>query len=71
MNENLAYGYLLFGAWSEGSVLATTDEFRAYMIKTAQEYNIPLTVHCGDIERKQNKQCEYSQVHQIGLNGNE
>lgn len=43
-SEDLSYEYLIAGAWSEGSVLNTPDEFRDYVIKTAKEYNNPIEV---------------------------
>ena len=53
LNEALAYEYMLFGAWSEGSVLNTTDSFKEYVIKTAQEYNHPLNIKSLSFERKE------------------
>ncbi|MCE5249982.1 DUF4861 domain-containing protein [bacterium] len=49
---DLTYEYMIFGAWSEGSVLKTPEEFRAYVLKTAQEYNNPVTVTVAGVERK-------------------
>ena len=43
-NENLSYEYMLLGAWSEGSVLNSTEEFKEYVIKTSKEYNNPIEI---------------------------
>ncbi len=51
-NENMTYEYMLFGAWSEGSVLNTTESFKEYVLKTAKEYNNPLQVRELTIEKK-------------------
>ncbi len=51
--EDLSYEYLIAGAWSEGSILNTSDEFKDYIIKTAKEYNNPVEVIIKGIETKQ------------------
>ena len=51
--EDLSYEYLIAGAWSEGSILNTSDEFKDYIIKTAKEYNNPVEVIFKGIETKQ------------------
>jgi hypothetical protein len=40
--EDGAYEYLIAAAWSEGSVLNTYEDFEAYVLKTALEYNNPV-----------------------------
>ncbi len=52
VREDLSYEYLIAGAWSEGSVLNTTDEFKEYVIKTAKEYNNPVDISELKVERK-------------------
>jgi hypothetical protein len=49
---NISYGYMILAAWSEGSVLNTTDKFKDYVIKTAKEYNNPLEIKELKIEKK-------------------
>ena len=51
-NEDLTYEYMLFGAWSEGSVLNTTEEFKEYVLKTALEYNNPIEIKDLKVEKK-------------------
>jgi len=43
-NKDRSYEYLIFAAWSEGSVLKNTNEFKDYVIRSAREYNNPITV---------------------------
>ena len=49
--DNL-YEYMIFGAWSGGTVNRTEGEFREYVLKAAKEYNNPPSVTTGDIEEK-------------------
>lgn len=46
------YEYLIAGAWSEGVVYNTPESFKAYIKKTAVEYNNPLGVRYGSLEQK-------------------
>ena len=52
VRDDLSYEYLIAGAWSEGSVLKTSDEFKKYILKTTKEYNNPLAAGNMKIERK-------------------
>ena len=52
VNESRSFEYLIAGAWSEGEVYHTPEAFRAYVLKTAQEYNHPVTVRFGELEEK-------------------
>ncbi len=47
-----SFDYLLFAAWSEGEVLNTQKEFEDYVIRTASEFNKPVVVECGEVEKK-------------------
>jgi hypothetical protein len=47
------FEYLIFAAWSEGSLLKKPAEFKEYVIKTALEYNNPVLVNFKGIEHKQ------------------
>ncbi|MBN1292110.1 MAG: DUF4861 family protein [Candidatus Latescibacteria bacterium] len=52
VTENLTYEYLAAGAWSEGEILTGYNEFKDYIVKTAQEYNNPVDVQIQDVENK-------------------
>ena len=52
VREDLSYEYLIAGAWSEGSILKTPDEFKAYVITTAREYNNPIEIKNMRIQTK-------------------
>jgi len=41
VNPDRSYEYMIAGAWSEGAVNKTADEFRQYMTTAALEYNNP------------------------------
>lgn len=53
LTDDLSYEFLAAGAWSEGAVLSSEDEFRDYVIETANEYNNPLLLDSLTIERKE------------------
>lgn len=46
------FEYMIAGAWSEGAVYNTAESFKAYVMKTAREYNNPVTVTFGNLEQK-------------------
>ena len=50
--DDLTYEYLIAGAWSEGIVLTSYEEFKAYILKTAQEYNSPIEIKMHEIEEE-------------------
>lgn len=52
VTPDLSFEYLIAGAWSEGVVYNTPELFRAYVKKTAQEYNNPLKVTYQVVEVK-------------------
>jgi hypothetical protein len=41
LNADRSYEYMIAGAWCEGAVNKTADEFKQYMITAALEYNNP------------------------------
>lgn len=41
-NEERAFEYLIAAGWSEGAVNQTAEEFREYVLRTAEEFNSPL-----------------------------
>jgi len=47
-----SFEYLIAGAWSEGAILRTWGEFEQYVLQTAREYNAPLRVRVGPVERR-------------------
>ncbi|RPH37744.1 DUF4861 domain-containing protein [bacterium] len=49
---DLAFEYLIAGAWSEGAVYNSKESFISYVRKTALEYNNPVTVQFGALEQK-------------------
>jgi hypothetical protein len=49
-HSQAAFEFMLFAAWSEGSVHNNKDDFNAYVLKTAQEYNQPVKTVFVDIE---------------------
>ncbi len=53
VTDDLSFEYLFAGAWSEGFVNATAEEFKAYVLQTAQEYNNPLVHRELTVEYKQ------------------
>ncbi len=52
VTEDRTYEYLIAGGWSEGAVYNTVESFKAYVMKTAREYNNPVTVTFGALETK-------------------
>ena len=50
--SDLRFEYLLGAAWSEGPPFKTNEDFKLYMIRTAEEYESPLKVQLGKTEMK-------------------
>jgi hypothetical protein len=50
--EELQFEYMILAAWSEGVVLKTQEEFKAYVIDTASEYNNPIIIMVNKVEPK-------------------
>jgi hypothetical protein len=48
-----SFEYLIAGAWSEGAVNKTPEEFKRYMTTVAQEYNNPPMIRKIELEKKQ------------------
>ena len=53
VNKHLSFEYLFAGAWSEGVENTTPEEFRNYVIQTAQEFNNPLEIQELRVETKE------------------
>lgn len=49
--EDRSFEYLLAAAWSEGPPFETADDFKNYVIDTAQKYNRPVQPLVGALER--------------------
>jgi hypothetical protein len=47
-----SYEYLIAGAWCQGAVNKTAEDFKQYMITVAQEYNNPPMVRDVKLEKK-------------------
>ena len=45
-----SYEYMIAGAWSEGAVLNTYEQFEKYVLDTAREYANPLGIRVGRVE---------------------
>jgi hypothetical protein len=45
-----AYEYLIAGAWSEGAVLNTYEQFEEYVLRTAREYGSPVSVKATRVD---------------------
>jgi hypothetical protein len=52
VDGSLSFEYMIAGAWSEGEVYNTPASFREYVLKTAKEYNHPVSVRFGSVEEK-------------------
>jgi len=50
--RNASFEYLISGAWSEGAVLNTPENFTTYMRAVVREYNEPVVIVYGSLERK-------------------
>jgi hypothetical protein len=50
--ENHPYEYLIAGGWSEGVVYNTRESFLDYVKRTSKEYNNPVTIQYGALEKK-------------------
>jgi hypothetical protein len=50
--KDRAFEYMLLAGWSEGEKLNKAPDFKAYVFKTAKEYNNPPVVRLGPVERK-------------------
>lgn len=46
------FEYMIAGAWSEGAVYNTAESFKAYVRKSALEYNSPVRTAYGQIEQR-------------------
>ena len=51
--RNRAFEYMVLAGWSEGEVLNKAEDFKAYVFRTAREYNNPVVVRLGPVERKE------------------
>nr|MCU0256450.1 DUF4861 domain-containing protein [Vicinamibacterales bacterium] len=47
-----SFEYLIAGAWSEGEVLNTYEQFEAYVLKTAREHRSPIRARYAGTETK-------------------
>lgn len=52
VTPNRSYEYMIAGAWSEGKVNRTADEFKKYMTTAALEYNNPPVIKGFNLEVK-------------------
>ena len=52
VTEDLTFEYLFAGAWSEGIENTTEDEFKAYVLNAAEEFNNPLEIKGLTVEEK-------------------
>jgi len=52
VNANRTYEYMIAGAWSEGKVNRTADEFKKYMVTAALEFNNPPAIKGFSFEVK-------------------
>ncbi len=50
--DDLSFEYAMFGAWSEGKVLKTAEEFKNYVLLTAREFNHPIVARDFRVETK-------------------
>ena len=53
LNPERSYEYMIAGAWNEGAVNKTAEEFKQYMITAAQEYNNPPVIKGITLGQKQ------------------
>jgi hypothetical protein len=51
VREDYAFEYMIAAGWSEGSFLKTQQEFKTYVIEKALEYNNPIEVQVGELEK--------------------
>lgn len=51
-NAERRFEYLIAAGWSEGAVNRTPDEFEAYALRTAEEYNAPVELAGTKLERQ-------------------
>ncbi|MFC1761285.1 DUF4861 family protein [Planctomycetota bacterium] len=51
-SKDRSFEYMIAGAWSEGSVLKTAEEFESFVRKSALEYNNPIVSTDFDTESK-------------------
>ncbi len=52
VNDKREFEYMIAGAWEYGAVYNTPESFKEYMVKTAKEYNNPLRMTVGNVEKK-------------------
>ena len=50
--KDLSFEYAMFGAWSEGKTLTTAKEFKAYVLRSAKEFNHPIVARDFRVEKK-------------------
>lgn len=50
--EDRSFEYLIAAGWSEGVVNRTADEFQAYVLKVAEEFNSPIAFAGATLESK-------------------
>ena len=52
VTPDLSYEYLIAGAWNEGAVNKTPEEFKKYVLDEAVFYNNPVRITIGGVESK-------------------
>lgn len=52
VNKDRSYEYLFTGAWNEGLINTTEQEFKEYVIRAAAEFNNPLEIKSMTLESK-------------------
>ena len=52
VTDDKTYEYMLFAAWSEGQVYNTPETFKEYVLKSVREYNNPVKVEVGGVDKK-------------------
>lgn len=55
VTPDLSFEYMIMGAWNEGTVNRTEDEFKAYVLAEAEKYNNPVKVTMFGLEEKPEK----------------
>ncbi len=52
VTKDHTFEYLIAGAWNEGVVYNTPELFKSYILQTAVEYNSPIKILYGALEKK-------------------
>ncbi|HUT64182.1 MAG TPA: hypothetical protein VMZ04_09520, partial [Anaerolineae bacterium] len=52
VTSDRSFEYMIMGAWSQGMVNTTADEFKEYVTTEALKYNYPLNIQAGELEEK-------------------